>query len=87
MDTHYYVSSLEIAPEQVAKAVRQHWHIENQQHWVLDVAYREDASRLGDREAAGFFALFRRILRPSNRMSHLGKLWFRTHYSPNKKRL
>lgn len=50
-----------IEPEQAAKAVRQHWHIENQQHWVLDVTYREDLSRIGDREAAEVFALFRRI--------------------------
>jgi predicted transposase YbfD/YdcC len=61
LDTSYYVSSLEIDPEQAAKAVRQHWQIENQQHWVLDVTYREDVSRLGDREAAEVFALFRRI--------------------------
>lgn len=61
LDTHYYVSSLPTNPEQAARAVRQHWHIENQQHWVLDVTYREDLSRIGDREAAEAFALFRRI--------------------------
>ena len=61
LDTQYYVSSLAIEPEQAAKAVRQHWHIENKQHWVLDLTYREDLSRIGDREAAEVFALFRRI--------------------------
>lgn len=61
LDTHYYVSSLAIHPELAAKAVRQHWHIENQQHWVLDVTYREDVSRIGDREAAEVFALLRRL--------------------------
>lgn len=61
LDTHYYVSSLDVDPELAGKAVRQHWHIENQQHWVLDVTYREDASRLGDREAAEVFALLRRV--------------------------
>lgn len=61
LDTHYYVSSLPIEPGQAARAVRQHWHIENQQHWVLDVTYREDLSLIGDREAAEVFALFRRI--------------------------
>lgn len=40
---------------------RQHWHIENQQQWVLDVTYRAGLSRIGDREAAGVFVLFRRI--------------------------
>lgn len=61
VDTHYYVSSLPVNAELAARAVRQHWHIENQQHWVLDVTYREDLSRIGDREAAEVFALFRRI--------------------------
>lgn len=61
LDTQYYVSSLEIDAELAAKAVRQHWHIENQQHWVLDVTYREDVSRLGDRDSAEVFALLRRI--------------------------
>jgi predicted transposase YbfD/YdcC len=41
--------------------VRQHWHIDNQQHWILDVTFQEDASRIGDRENAKKMALFRRI--------------------------
>ncbi|MCG9729772.1 ISAs1 family transposase, partial [Shewanella sp. Isolate13] len=39
-----------------------HWHIENQQHWVLDVTFREDCSRIGDHENAKKMALFRRIV-------------------------
>ena len=60
-DTHFYISSLVCDAELACKAIRQHWHIENQQHWVLDVVYREDHSLIGDREAAEVFALFRRI--------------------------
>lgn len=32
--------------ETFAKAVRSHWGVENQCHWVLDVIYREDESRV-----------------------------------------
>lgn len=61
VDTHYYVSSLPVNAELAARAVRQHWHIENQQHWVLDVTFREDVCRIGDQDAAEAFALLRRI--------------------------
>ncbi|WP_341501355.1 ISAs1 family transposase [Gallaecimonas sp. GXIMD4217] len=62
IDTHYYLSSLDIDPAFVSDGIRQHWHIENQQHWVLDVTFREDCSRIGDRENAKKMALLRRIV-------------------------
>ena len=60
-DTSFYISSLEVNPEKAFNCVRKHWHTENRQHWVLDVTFKEDASLIGDREAAERFALFRRI--------------------------
>lgn len=48
----YYISSAELTAEQMAKAVRQHWHVENKLHWCLDVAMREDACRIHRGRAA-----------------------------------
>lgn len=43
MERRYYVASLPANPELFAKAARSHWGIENSLHYVLDVAFREDA--------------------------------------------
>ncbi|MGR3972819.1 ISAs1 family transposase, partial [Shewanella sp. 1180_01] len=59
---NYYLSSLPPDVELAAQTVRQHWHIENQQHWLLDITFREDSSRMDDSENAKKMALFRRIV-------------------------
>jgi predicted transposase YbfD/YdcC len=41
----YYISSLEAEAHQAGVAVRGHWSVENQLHWVLDVVFGEDADR------------------------------------------
>jgi predicted transposase YbfD/YdcC len=45
-ETSYYITSLENHPQQIARAVRRHWSIDNSLHWVLDIAFREDESRI-----------------------------------------
>ena len=45
----------------LAAAIRSHWGIENGLHWVLDVGFREDASRVRERNAARNLALLRKI--------------------------
>lgn len=60
-ETSYYLSSLDGEIETFARAVRGHWGIENRQHWVLDVAFREDESRVRAGHAAENLAVIRRI--------------------------
>ena len=57
----YYLSSSKQPPERLAVAIRRHWMIENRLHWVLDVGFNEDASRVRERTAARNLALLRRI--------------------------
>ena len=42
----YYISSSPSDAKQILTSVRTHWQVENKLHWVLDVAFREDESRL-----------------------------------------
>lgn len=60
-ETHFYISSLGLKVRVFAGAVRGHWRIENQLHWVLDVAFQEDASRVRIDHAPENLALVRRI--------------------------
>ncbi len=60
-DTRYYISSLRRNGEQFAKAVRNHWSIENSLHWSLDMTYREDESRVRNRTFADNLSWLRRM--------------------------
>ncbi len=57
----YYISSLEGGAKEFAEAVRGHWGIENSVHWILDIAFREDESRIRERRGAENFAILRRM--------------------------
>lgn len=61
IDTRYFISSLKESDELFAKAVRRHWSIENELHWVLDVSFREDDSRIRRENGAENMATARHI--------------------------
>jgi predicted transposase YbfD/YdcC len=60
-EIRHYLSSARLPPERLAAAIRSHWRVENGLHWVLDVGFREDASRVRERNAARNLALLRKI--------------------------
>ena len=60
-ERRYYLSSGDWAAGEALARVRGHWSIENQQHYVLDVVFREDASRSRRGFAASNLALIRRL--------------------------
>ena len=45
-EVQFYISSLPVKVKRFAQAVRGHWSIENQLHWMLDVVFAQDASRI-----------------------------------------
>ncbi len=61
-DIRYFLTSSEAEGLALASAVTDHWAIENSLHWVLDVGFREDDSRLRDRNAAANLSVIRKIV-------------------------
>ena len=58
-ETRFFIASRSMTAKDLAEAVRGHWRIENSLHWVLDVTFREDLSRLRKGHGAKNMALVR----------------------------
>jgi predicted transposase YbfD/YdcC len=61
IEKRYYISSLSACALKIANAIRKHWSIENQAHWILDVAFREDEQNADAGNIAENMSLVRRI--------------------------
>jgi len=61
LETRYYISSLPSDAKRFAAAARGHWAVENSLHWCLDIAFREDDSRVRSGHAPANLAMLRRL--------------------------
>ena len=60
-EAHYFIGSRAMGTRRYAQALRNHWGIENQLHWQLDVSFREDANRTENPHGATNLAMMRKI--------------------------
>src|SRR5439155_20300589 len=60
-EVHFFIGSRRMGARKHAQALRNHWTVENNLHWQLDVSFGEDHSRIQDRRGAENFGLLRKL--------------------------
>jgi predicted transposase YbfD/YdcC len=60
-EVRYFIGSKRCSVRQYGKVLRNHWSIENNLHWQMDVTFGEDASRIQNRHGSENFAMLRRL--------------------------
>ena len=84
----YHISSAPLTEQQLASAVRSHWAIENNLHWVLDVSMSEDDCQIYQNHGAENLATLRQIalnmLRAESTQASIPRkqkrVWMKTDY-------
>ena len=61
VERRFYISSLDCDAKEILSRTREHWGIENSLHYVLDVTFQEDASRVREKNATQNFSLIRKV--------------------------
>ena len=74
-ETRYFISSLDASdPKRLERVVRAHWSIENNLHWVLDIAFDEDSNRTRKGHSAANLAVIRHIALDSTKAEKTSKV-------------
>jgi predicted transposase YbfD/YdcC len=61
-NSFYLTSRPGVDAEELGRAIRSHWGVENELHWSLDVVFREDVSRVRKAYGPESLAIIRRIV-------------------------
>ncbi len=46
VEKRYYIRDLPAQPDVISQAIREHWGVENKPHWILDICFGDDQSRI-----------------------------------------
>jgi len=80
LEASYFIGSKVMSAKSYGKVLRNHWGIENNLHWQLDVSFAEDDNRFTKRNGAENLSLLRRLAlmmlkRHPSKLSIAGKQW------------
>ena len=74
VESRYYISSLGSDASRLLQTTRSHWGIENRVHWVLDVSFREDESRVRTGNAPANLGIIRHMALNLSRKDQTSKI-------------